>query len=86
MSTELFSNVALKNLAQPLLIAALIPLFGIMASNSRELILTGAIPVATTVSIIALRSEKYRDQTIASTLAGTVFSIFTVAMVIVSTR
>src|ERR1700680_2042518 len=53
MSTELFSNVALKNVAQPLLIATLIPVFGIMASNSRELILTGAIPVATTVSIIA---------------------------------
>jgi malonate transporter len=86
MSTELCSNVAIKNVAQPLLIAALIPVFGITASNSRELILIGAIPVATTVSIIALRTEKYKDETIASTLAGTVLSIFTVALVIVLTR
>jgi malonate transporter len=86
ITTELFTNTVLKNIAQPLLIASMIPLFGIMASNSRELILAGAIPAATTSSIIALRYQKYMDETFAATLAGTVLSIITVAFAIILTR
>jgi predicted permease len=86
ISTQLFSNAVQKNVAKPLLIAAMIPLFGIMASHSRELILTGAIPAATTSSIIALRYEKYMDEIFAATLVGTVLSVITVAVAIILTR
>jgi predicted permease len=85
-SPELLSNTALKNIAQPLLIAATIPLFGIMAPHSRELILTGAIPAATTSSIIALRYQKYMDEAFAASLAGTALAVITVAVAIILTR
>jgi malonate transporter len=87
LSRELVSNTVLKNIAQPLLIAAVIPLFGVAAMrHSRELILTGAIPVATTSSIIALRYQKYVAEATATIVASTLFSIITIAAAIVLTH
>ena len=86
-SRELVTNTMLKNIAQPVLMAAVIPLFGVAAiAHSRELILTGAIPVATTSSIIALRYQKYVAEATATIVASTLFSIITIAAAIVMTR
>jgi hypothetical protein len=87
LSREVVANTVLKNIAQPLLIAGLVPLCGLAAvSHSRELILTGAIPVASTSSILALRYQKYVPQATAAIVASTVFSVVTIALAIMITR
>jgi malonate transporter and related proteins len=87
LSTEVVTNTVLKNIAQPLLIAGMVPLCGLAAvSHSRELILTGAIPVASTSSILALRYQRYVPQATAAIVASTVFSVVTIALAIVITR
>jgi malonate transporter len=87
LSRELGSNTVLKNIAQPVLMAAMIPLFGVAAmEHSRELILTGAIPVATTSSIIALRYQKYVEKATATIVTSTLFSIITIAAAILMTH
>ncbi|WP_334269992.1 AEC family transporter [Edaphobacter sp. HDX4] len=86
-SRELVTNTVLKNIAQPVLFAAVIPFFGIAAiSHSRELILTGAIPAATTSSIIALRYQKYVTEATATIVASTLFSVVTIAAAIIMTH
>jgi len=87
LSREVVTNTALKNIAQPLLIAGLVPLCGLAAvSHSRELILTGAIPMASTSSILALRYQKYVPQATAAIVASTVFSVVTIALTILIIR
>ncbi|CAB3767153.1 AEC family transporter [Paraburkholderia humisilvae] len=76
-------NVLLKDVGQPAAMFVLVTLFGLHGAPGRELFLTGAIPTATAVSMLALRYRVYADEAAASTLVGTLLSVATITVAIV---
>ncbi len=75
-------NVLLKNVRQVILMLLLVPAFGIKGNAGKELILTGAIPSATAVSMFAVKYGVYTERTSASTLISTVLSVVTIGLTI----
>lgn len=76
-------NALMKNVGQAALLFGLPMLFGIHGPAARELFLTGAIPTASAVSMLALRYRTYADEAAASTLVSTVGSIATITVAII---
>ncbi|WP_051386799.1 AEC family transporter [Bradyrhizobium sp. ARR65] len=76
-------NALLKNVGQPAVLLGLVLLLGIQGASAKELFLTGAIPTATTASVLALRYHIYSDEAAASTLLSTVGSVATISIAII---
>ena len=56
--------------------------FGIKGDFGRELILTGAIPSATVVSMFAVKYRLYTERTSATTPISTLLSVVTIGLTI----
>jgi len=69
LDTQIATNVFLKNIGQVVLMMLLVFALGIKNDAGKELILTGAIPAATAVSMFAVRYGVYTERTSASTLS-----------------
>lgn len=75
-------NALLKNIGQPIVFFGMSLLLGIHGALARELVLTGSIPTATAVAMIALRHRIYADEAAASTLVSTAGSVVTITLTI----
>jgi malonate transporter len=76
-------NSLMKNVGQPIVFFGISLLLGIHGASARELVLTGTIPTATTVAMIALKHGIYADEAAASTLVSTVGSVVTITLAII---
>ena len=76
-SGEIFGNVAVKMIAQPLVMAGLVVVLAVAPPLSREAILMCAIPTSAFSTLLAPRYGVYEDEA-ASTLVLT-----TIAMIVV---
>jgi malonate transporter and related proteins len=72
----------LKNVGRVILMFLLVLAFGIEGNFGRELILTGAIPSATVVSMFAVKYRLYTERTSATTPISTVLSVVTIGLTI----
>ncbi len=83
LDRDIAVNVLMKNIGQPALMLGLTVVLGIHDALGKELFLTGAIPTATSVSMLAVRYRTYSDEAVESTLVSTVGSIVTIALAII---
>ncbi|MBV8587675.1 MAG: AEC family transporter [Verrucomicrobia bacterium] len=82
LDAQIATNVFLKNVAQVILMLLLVLALGIKNNAGKELILTGAIPSATAVSMFAVKYGIYTARASASTLISTVLSVVTISLTI----
>lgn len=82
LDLQIGTNVLLKNVGQVILMFLLVLAFGIKGNSGKELILTGAIPSATAVSMFAVKYGLYTERTSATTLISTVLSVVTIGLTI----
>lgn len=82
LDLQIGTNVLLKNVVQAILMFLLVLAFGIKGNSGKELILTGAIPSATAVSMFAVKYGLYTERTSATTLISTVLSVVTIGLTI----
>jgi predicted permease len=80
------TNVVLKNLAQPAVMWMLALLLGVTGTYRREMILLGALPTASMVTMFAVRYDIYTDESIATVLLSTLLSMATLCVAIFLTR
>jgi malonate transporter len=80
LDLQIGTNVLLKNVVQAILMFLLVLAFGIKGNSGKELILTGAIPSATAVSMFAVKYGLYTERTSATTLISTVLSVVTIGL------
>jgi malonate transporter len=76
-------NVLMKNIGQPAVFFGMTLLLSVHGAPAQELVLTGAIPTATAVSMLALRHQIYADEAATSTLVSTAGSIVTITLTII---
>jgi len=82
LDAQIATNVFLKNVGQVILMLLLVLALGIKNNAGKELILTGAIPSATAVSMFAVKYGIYTARASASTLISTVLSVVTISLTI----
>jgi predicted permease len=82
LDAQIATNVFLKNVGQVVLMLLLVLALGIKSDAGKELVLTGAIPSATAVSMFAVKYGVYTERTSASTLISTVLSVVTISLTI----
>jgi hypothetical protein len=79
------TNVVLKNLVQPVAMWMLALLLGVTGVYRREMILLGALPTASMVTMFAVRYDIYTDESVATVLLSTLLSIATLCVAITLT-
>jgi malonate transporter and related proteins len=82
LDLQIGTNVLLKNVVQAILMFLLVLAFGTKGNSGKGLILTGAIPSATAVSMFAVKYGLYTERTSATTLISTVLSVVTIGLTI----
>jgi len=86
LGVRVLTNVAMKNLLQPAIMALLAVLLGVTGVYRREMILLGALPTASMTAMFAVSYDVYTEEATATILLSTVLSIGTLGAVIALTR
>lgn len=73
-------NIALKNIVHPLLMLALVAIFGISGIFAKEAILLCAMPTATMTAMFALKYETLAEESTTSAILGTLISLLTLTI------
>ncbi|MCG8709130.1 AEC family transporter [Brenneria sp. 4F2] len=76
------TNISLKNLVQPAIMAAAGIAFGLSPSLMQQVVIIGATPSAIAAGMFAIRSDTYVESASSAILVGTAVGIFTEGMVI----
>ena len=86
LNANVFANIAVKNLVQPLLVLGGALIFALPQYISQQAILTAAAPSATAASMFALKSEVYTADATSTVFISTVLAIVTEAILIAVLR
>jgi hypothetical protein len=84
--SSIATNIALKNLAQPVAMWMLALLLGVTGVYRREMILLGALPTASMTTMFAVRYDIYIDESTATVILSTLISIATLCIAITLTQ
>ncbi len=82
INLHIFSNIGLKNLLQPALMAAAGLAFGLEHTLMQQVVIIGATPSAIAAGMFAIRSDTYVDTASSSILVGTAIGIITEGVMI----
>jgi predicted permease len=82
LSPDILANLGLKNFLQPGLMFLGILALGLQGSLAHQLLITGAIPTATAVSMFALRTKTYTQEATSTILISTLLGIVTEGLLI----
>lgn len=82
LSAEVYFNIFMKNILQPVLMAALLVLFHLKGMMAKEILLLCAMPTATISTMFGLKYGVSEVESSSSTILGTIFSIITLSFII----
>lgn len=82
MNLHVFTNIGLKNLLQPALMAGAGLFFGLEHTLMQQVVIIGATPSAVAAGMFAIRSDTYVDTASSSILVGTAIGIITEGIMI----
>ncbi|WMY74529.1 AEC family transporter [Buttiauxella selenatireducens] len=82
LNVQTFTNISLKNLIQPGLMAVAGLAFGLSHTLMQQVIIIGATPSAIAAGMFALRSDAYIETASSSILIGTAIGVFTEGIMI----
>lgn len=82
LNVQTFTNISIKNLLQPGLMAAAGLVFGLSHSLMQQVIIIGATPSAIAAGMFALRSDTYIESASSSILIGTALGVVTEGLMI----
>jgi len=82
MNLHVFTNIGLKNLLQPALMACAGLFFGLEHTLMQQVVIIGATPSAVAAGMFAIRSDTYVDTASSSILVGTAIGIITEGIMI----
>jgi predicted permease len=79
---QTFTNISIKNLIQPAMMAAAGIAFGLSHTLLQQVVIIGATPSAIAAGMFALRSDTYIDTASSSILIGTAVGVVTEGIMI----
>jgi predicted permease len=82
LNIHTFTNIGIKNLIQPAMMAAAGMAFGLSHTLMQQVVIIGATPSAIAAGMFAVRSETYVESASSSILIGTAVGIFTEGVMI----
>ncbi|ADO47946.1 AEC family transporter [[Enterobacter] lignolyticus] len=82
LNVQTFTNISIKNLIQPGLMAAAGLAFGLSHTLMQQVIIIGATPSAIAAGMFALRSDTYIESASSSILIGTALGVVTEGLMI----
>jgi predicted permease len=85
VSVPSLANVTFKNLLQPAVMWGFALLLGVAGFSRREMILPGALPTASMTAMFAVQYKVYTNDSNATIVVSTVFSIVTLGAIIALT-
>jgi predicted permease len=82
LNVQTFTNISIKNLIQPAMMAAAGLAFGLSHTLLQQVVIIGATPSAIAAGMFALRSDTYIDTASSSILIGTAVGVVTEGIMI----
>ncbi|UXY11898.1 AEC family transporter [Kosakonia sp. ML.JS2a] len=82
LNLQTFTNISIKNLIQPAMMAAAGLAFGLSHTLMQQVVIIGATPSAIAAGMFALRSETYIESASSSILIGTAIGVLTEGIMI----
>lgn len=82
LNLQIFTNIGIKNLIQPAIMAAAGLAFGLSHTLLQQVVIIGATPSAIAAGMFALRSDTYIDTASSSILIGTAVGVLTEGIMI----
>nr|WP_307776241.1 AEC family transporter [uncultured Cetobacterium sp.] len=82
LSGQVYFNIFMKNILQPILMSGLIVLFHLKGIMAKEILLLCAMPTATISTMFGLKYGVSEVESSSSTILGTIFSIITLSFLI----
>ena len=82
LNVQTFTNISIKNLIQPAMMAAAGLAFGLSHTLLQQVVIIGATPSAIAAGMFALRSDTYIDTASSSILIGTAVGVMTEGIMI----
>ena len=82
MSGQVYFNIFMKNILQPIIMSGLIVLFHLKGIMAKEILLLCAMPTATISTMFGLKYGVSEVESSSSTILGTIFSIVTLSFLI----
>jgi predicted permease len=82
LNVQTFTNISIKNLIQPAMMAAAGIAFGLSHTLLQQVVIIGATPSAIAAGMFALRSDTYIDTASSSILIGTAVGVVTEGIMI----
>lgn len=86
LNANVLTNIGLKNVLQPALMAVGTLIFGLHGPTAHQAILTGAVPTATAAAMFSLRYRAYAADATATILVSTLLGIGTAALLMALLR
>ncbi|MGL5655989.1 MAG: AEC family transporter [Fusobacteriaceae bacterium] len=84
LSWQVFFNIFMKNILQPIIMGGLILLFNLKGGMEKEILILCSMPTATISTMFGLKYGISEVESSSSTILGTIFSIVTLSFLIVS--
>lgn len=82
LSGQVFFNIFMKNILQPVIMGGLIVLFNLKGVMAKEILLLCSMPTATISTMFGLKYGVSEVESSSSTILGTIFSIVTLSFLI----
>ncbi|MFL9871211.1 AEC family transporter [Paraburkholderia megapolitana] len=82
INANVLTNLGIKNLLQPALMALGAVLFGVVGAPAHQAVITGAVPTATAAAMFALKSNTYTTDATATILVSTLLGVLTEGLLI----
>ncbi|MGL5055668.1 MAG: AEC family transporter [Fusobacteriaceae bacterium] len=82
LSGQVFFNIFMKNILQPIIMVGLIVLFNLKGVMAKEILLLCSMPTATISTMFGLKYGVSEVESSSSTILGTIFSIITLSFLI----
>ncbi|MGL5232053.1 MAG: AEC family transporter [Fusobacteriaceae bacterium] len=82
LSGQVFFNIFMKNILQPVIMVGLIILFNLKGVMAKEILLLCSMPTATISTMFGLKYGVSEVESSSSTILGTIFSIITLSFLI----
>lgn len=82
LSGQVFFNIFMKNILQPVIMVGLIALFNLKGVMAKEILLLCSMPTATISTMFGLKYGVSEVESSSSTILGTIFSIITLSFLI----
>ncbi|WP_322008765.1 AEC family transporter [Paraburkholderia sp. J12] len=75
LNANVLTNLAIKNVLQPALMALGVVLFGLKGAPAHQVVITGAVPTATAAAMFALKTKTYTADATATILISTILGV-----------